>query len=57
MALQESRQIVNRALLYYTALGIIATVVNLIDVLGGTICKMMNKRSSIPLWKNHDIVV
>ena len=40
-----------------TALGIVATVVSLIDSLGGAVCKFSNKRSSILLWKRHDVVV
>ena len=36
---------------------LVATVVSLIDSLGGPVRKLSNKRSSIPLWKKNDIVV
>jgi len=41
----------------FNVLGIVTTAVSLIDSLGGTLPKLSNKRSNIPLWKMHDIVV
>jgi len=40
----------------FTVLGIVTTVISLMDSLGGAKPKLSNKRS-IPLWKNHDIFV
>ena len=40
----------------FTVLGIVTTVVSLIDNLGGTMSKLSNKRSNIPLWKRDNIV-
>ena len=37
---------------YCTALGVVATVVSLTDSLGGAVCKLSNKRSSIPDGKS-----
>jgi len=37
---------------YCTVLAIVATVVSLIDILGGAVRKLSKKRSSIPLWKS-----
>jgi len=42
---------------YFTALGIVAAVVTLIDSLGEAVRKLPNNRSIIPLWKKHDIVI
>jgi len=41
----------------FTTLGIVTTVDNSIDSLGGTAHKLSNKRSNTPLWKKYDIVV
>ena len=42
---------------YCTVLRNIATVLSLIDSLGGAVCKLPNMRSCIPLRKKYDIVV
>jgi len=42
---------------YCTASRIVATVVSLIDCLGGAVRKLSYKRSGIALWKKYDIVV
>jgi len=41
----------------FTTLSIVTIVVSLIDSLGGTVSKLLNKRSNIPLWKKYDILV
>jgi len=32
-------------------------VVSLINSRGGAVCKLLNKRSSIPFWKKYEIIV
>jgi len=42
---------------YCTVVGSVAPVVCLINSLCEAVCKLLIKRSSIPLWKKYDIVV
>jgi len=43
--------------LYCTELGVVTTVICLIDSRCGAVRKLSTKRSSTPLWKTHGIVV
>jgi len=40
-----------------SVLGIVATVVSLIDSLGGAVRESSDRRSIIPLWKKYDLGV